>query len=470
VGIYVPPVDLRNLRPAREGPRPGGDITWAATAAVGVTTVAMALVLGDGREFMAAAACIAFGVVFAIRPAYGVYAIVIARPSMDLWADRSLVNVGSVSVNPASALAMVFIAVGGAYIIENWSRAKQAPSAVPYIGLVTMAVLSVSVAPSKGGAITETLRLTSVAVLYLAAYTLIRDRQSLKRMTIALLASLIVPTVLALWQFDHGGSTVIGLVGRSAGTFVQPDPFGIFMGFMVAFMVPLVLCKQLKGRWILWLATPPVLVALVASYTRTGWVGCLLGLFVLALIRYRALLLIGPLVLVLVAAAVPSTVHRFGDLTSGRTHYGPGNSLRARLDLWRTNLPRVEHDPVLGNGFKSIVVDTTAKRSIGVNVQQGAHSHSDFVRAVVELGVPGFVFFCWLLFGMWGACRRSYRRARKAGDGVLEAVSLGSLLAASAYIVMSADSNLMTQVAVSGTFWTLAAIGHAAGRVDLAGE
>jgi hypothetical protein len=344
VGIYVPPVDLRNLRPAREGPRPGGDITWAATAAVGVTTVAMALVLGDGREFMAAAACIAFGVVFAIRPAYGVYAIVIARPSMDLWADRSLVNVGSVSVNPASALAMVFIAVGGAYIIENWSRAKQAPSAVPYIGLVTMAVLSVSVAPSKGGAITETLRLTSVAVLYLAAYTLIRDRQSLKRMTIALLASLIVPTVLALWQFDHGGSTVIGLVGRSAGTFVQPDPFGIFMGFMVAFMVPLVLCKQLKGRWILWLATPPVLVALVASYTRTGWVGCLFGLFVLALIRYRALLLIGPLVLVLVAAAVPSTVHRFGDLTSGRTHYGPGNSLRARLDLWRTNLPRVEHD------------------------------------------------------------------------------------------------------------------------------
>jgi len=56
------------------------------------------------------------------------------------------------------------------------------------------------------------------------------------------------------------------------------------------------------------------------------------------------------------------------------------------------------------------------------------------------------------------------------GDGVLEAVSLGSLVAASAYIVMSADSNLMTQVAVSGTFWTLAAIGHAAGRVDLAGE
>ncbi|HVI37353.1 MAG TPA: hypothetical protein VM684_14065, partial [Gaiellales bacterium] len=76
-------------------------------------------------------------------------------------------------------------------------------------------------------------------------------------------------------------------------------------------------------------------------------------------------------------------------------------------------------------------------------------------------------FFCWLLFSMWAGCRSSYRRARKGGDGVLEAVSLGALVAASAYILMSADSNLMTQVAVSGTFWTVAAVGHAAGRVQL---
>jgi O-antigen ligase len=467
VGVYVSPADQRTLRPPWAGPRPGGDVTWAATAAVGVVTMGVAVALGDGREFLAAAAAIVFAVVFAIRPAFGVYAIVIARPSMDLWADRSLANVGGIGLNPASALALVFIAVGGAYLLENWSLARQAPSAIPYLGLATMAILSVAVAPSKGGAITETLRLTSVVVLYLAAYTLIRDRQSLKRMTIALLASLTVPTLLALWQFDHGGSTVIGLVGRSAGTFLQPDPFGIFMGFMLAFMVPLMLCKQLRYRWILWLVSPLVLVALVASYTRTGWVGCLFGLFVLALVRYRALLIIGPLVLVLVAAAVPSTVHRFSDLTAGRTHYGPGNSLRARLDLWRTNLPRVEHDPVLGNGFKSIVEDTTATKGQGVNVVAGAHSHSDFVRAVVELGVPGLIFFCWLLFGMWAACRRSYRRARKGGDGVLEAVSLGALVAASAYVVMSADSNLMTQVAVSGTFWTVAAIGHAAGRIEL---
>lgn len=469
MGVYIASADLRSLRPRSIGPRAGGDLTWAAAAAVSAGALLGAIVLGSGTELLATAAAIPFVILFAIRPAWGVYAIIIARPSMDLWADRSLVQVGHHhSINPASALALLFIAVGGAYLLENRHLVRQAPSTIPYLGLAFMAVLSIYVAPSTSGAITETLRLMSVAVLYMTVWTVVRDREGLKRMAIALIASLIVPVGVGLWQFAHGGSTVIGEVGRSTGTFLQPDPFGIFMGFMAAFMVPLALCSRLRLHWAVLLAMPFVLGALIASYTRTGWVGFVFGLFVLAVVRYRWMLILGPVLLILMAAAVPSTVHRFSDLTSGRTHYGPGNSLRARLDLWRQNLPRVEHDPVLGNGFKAIAETTTATKAAGVNVQAGAHSHSDFVRAIVELGVPGFVFFCWLLFGMWGACRRSYRRARDAGDEVLAALALGSLAAASAYVLMSFDSNLMTQVAVSGTFWAVAAVGHAAGRVELA--
>ena len=116
--------------------------------------------------------------VFAIRPASGVYAIVIAaaehgpvgRPA------RWPTSVG-IGLNPASLMALMFIAIGGAYVIENWRDAKEAPVTVPYLGLAAMAVLSIAVAPSKGGAITEMLRLQLGGVLYLAAYALIRDRR-----------------------------------------------------------------------------------------------------------------------------------------------------------------------------------------------------------------------------------------------------------------------------------------------------
>ena len=467
MGVYVASADLRGLRPSVAGPRPGGDLTWAAAIITSVAALAAAAVLGDGRVFMATAFCAAFGILFAISPTAGVAAIVVVRPSLDLWADRPLATAGSIALNPASLMALMFIAIGGAYVIERWQDVKLAPVTVPYLGLAAMAVLSIAVAPSKGGVITEVLRLSSIAILYMATWAVIRDRRGLLLMVGALVGSLAIPTLVAIWQFAHGGSTVIGEVGRSSGTFLHPDPFGVFLGFMCAMLVPLLLCRRFPGRTVLVLATPLVAFALIASYTRTGWVGFVIGVLVLAVVRYRAILVVAPLALILVAAALPSTVHRFSDLNAGRTHYGPGNSLRARLDLWRTNLPKVAHNPVLGNGFKSIVEDTTATKGGGVNVVQGAHSHSDFVRAVVELGVPGLVFFSWLLFGAWAGCRRAFRRARKGRDPTLAAISLGALAAMSAYVLMSFDSNLMTQVAVAGTAWTVAAVGHAAGRIEL---
>ncbi|MDX6524232.1 MAG: hypothetical protein QOI17_1745, partial [Gaiellales bacterium] len=439
---------------------------WTATVAVSVVLLLAAAALGDSRVFMAAAACAVFGIVFAIRPALGVALIVIVRPCLDLWADKPLASIGSTQLNAASLMALMFIAIGGAYVIERWPDVRRAPVVRPYLGLAVMAVLSIAVAPSKGGAFTEVLRLLSVVVLYLAAYAVIRDRRGLIRIAAAVLASLAMPTVVALWQFAHGGSTVIGEIGRSTGTFLHPDPFGIFIAFMLAFLLPLAITPRFPYRGVLICTVPLVALALISSYTRTGWVGFMFGMAVLAFVRYRRLLVIGPLLLVLVAAAVPSTVHRFSDLNSGRTHYGPGNSLRARYDLWRQNLPKVLHNPVLGNGFKSIVEDTSATDANGVNTVQGAHSHSDFVRAVVELGVPGLVFFTWLLFGSVKACSRSLKRATAARDPVLTALSLGALAATSAYTLMSFDSNLMTQVAVSGTMWTVAALGHAAGRVE----
>jgi len=458
VSVHVAHADLRALRPVRLGTIPGGNLTWVAAISVSAAAIVAGAVLRDGPLFFAAAAGALFGMVFAIRPMLGVALIVVARPSMDLWADRHLTSVGSVDLNPASLMALMFIPVGGAYIVERWSEAREAPSVRPYLLFAAIALAGVSVAPSAGGAITEVARLASVMVLYLTAYTVIRDRRGVRRMVAAVILSAAVPTVVALWQFAHGGSKVIGEIGRATGTFLHPDPFGIFLGFMAAFLVPLLLCGQLQARWAVIVASPLVLVALVGSYTRNGWLGFVVGLTVVAAVRYRSLLLAGPLLLIVVAFAFPSTVHRFSDLGAGRTQYGPGNSLRARFDLWRENLPKVQQNPVLGKGFKAIVEEGPKRANV----------HSDIVRAVVETGVPGLAAFIWLLVSMWLACRRAFRRAVRFRDPVMAAVTLGGLAAASGYVVMTLDSNLMTQVAVAGTFWTLAAIVHAAGRIDLA--
>ena len=79
-------------------------------------------------------------------------------------------------------------------------------------------------------------------------------------------------------------------VGRSTGTFLHPDPFGIFMGFMAAFLVPLAVTRGVRYRGLVLLAMPLVGLALLSSYTRTGWVGFLFGMAVLGLVVALAVL------------------------------------------------------------------------------------------------------------------------------------------------------------------------------------
>ena len=175
----------------------------------------------------------------------------------------------------------------------------------------------------------------------------------------------------------------------------------------------------------------------------------------------------------LIAAAVPSTVHRFSDLNAGRTHYGPGNSLRARYDLWRQNLPKVAAQP---GARKRLQVDRRGHLRHG---RPGRGRQRRPGRALAQRlraggGGAGRARADLLHAGCCSGLGRCLRAQPQAGharrrDPALTALSLGALAATSTYVLMSFDSNLMTQVAVSGTLWTVAAVGHAAGRVETHG-
>ena len=196
-------------------------------------------------------------------------------------------------------------------------------------------------------------------------------------------------------------------------------------------------------------------VALVGSYTRTGWISLIVGLIVIGVIRYRTLLLLVPLVLAAVVIAVPSTVNRFNDLSEGPQNPGRyGNTFRERISLWESNLPKVNRAPLLGHGFASI------------GVEQGRLTHSDYVRTVVETGLLGSDGI--RLPATVGGDRlvSSLRRTlRLRPRGFLTAVSVGGVGVSIVYLLASADSNLLTKPVVTGAVWTLVALAHACSRL-----
>jgi putative inorganic carbon (HCO3(-)) transporter len=427
-----------------------GPLTWLTASLVAGTLIAAAAVTGTGELFWAAAGCTLLATTFTVRPDVGLMILVLARPSLDLWADRSLATVAGLRVNVASLTAVTLILVGGAYMAERWGIVRRSPVIVPFFLFVTIAAVSIVVGPS-GGAVYEWLRLLSLFVLYGVCYVVIRTLGNARRFALVVLASAAVPVGVGLYQTMEGGAHVIAEFGRATGTFLHPVPFGIFLGLLISFATPLLFSRSALPLAFK-LAAPLALVALVGTYTRTAWIGALVGLLLVGVQRHRSLLLLAPVTVALIAFAVPSTVTRSSDVSDDPSSLGgAGSSIDARFTQWDVNLPKIQRNPVVGQGLKAIAEN------------QGALVHNDYLRAAVETGIFGFAVYLWLMLATLRGSYATMRQALQRTDRISYAIALGSLAAGLAFVIMSATSNLMTQVVVAGSFWCIAAIGHAAG-------
>jgi O-antigen ligase len=421
-----------------------------AAAAYGI-----GLASGRSEMLLAAGLGLAIPLLFAWRLEAGVLLLVLTRPSLDVFADRSLASFHGLQLNPASVLAVLVIAIGVPYMVEAWPRLRTAPAILPYLLFAAVAAPGILVAPSTGGAVTEWLRLCAVLVTYALAYLAADRPAAVARLLAAIVVSALIPAAVGVGQWANGTTHTIGDVNRATGTFLQPDPYGIYLAVATLAALTMVLASRGIWRWCAAIVMIVAAAALLVSYTRTGWVMVVLGAMVLGLVRYRSLLLIVPL-MVGVALLLPGVQSRVQSVNQTREiQYGTGNSFQSRVSLWEQNLPKAQQKPLTGLGLGAIVEQSDTQ----------SHVHSDYVRAAVETGLLGFLTFVWLLLGALVGCLAALRWAARSRSVPLQAAALAGIAGSAAYLLASGDSNLMTQSAVSGTAWALFACAHAAGRL-----
>jgi O-antigen ligase len=396
---------------------------------------------------------------FAWRLEAGVLLLILTRPSLDVFADRNMATLHGVKLNPASVLGVLTIALAVPYMIERRRDLRRAPAIAPYLMFAAVALVGIAANPS-GSSPTEWLRLCAVLVTYPLVFLAATGRRPVARILAAVVASAVVPSAVGIGQWATGGTTAIGDLHRATGTFLQPDPYGIYLALVTVAALALVFAGRGVWRWCALVVMLTAGSALVLSYTRTGWVMVALGAVVLGLVRYRVLLVIVPLAGVAALLLIPGVSARVQSVNhSQEVTYSTGNSFQSRVAFWRSDLPMAGEKPLTGLGLGSIVQESDT----------GAHVHSDYIRALVETGVFGFLAYLWLLLAALVGCVGALRWSSRTGSAPLVAASVAGVAAAACYLLASGDSNLMTQSAVSGSAWALIACAHAAGRVARAG-
>jgi O-antigen ligase len=149
--------------------------------------------------------------------------------------------------------------------------------------------------------------------------------------------------------------------------------------------------------------------ALVASQTRSAWIGAVIGLAVVALLRApRLLWLVGAAtaaVLVLRPAAVTERL-TLGDASTSDRYY-----------MWQAGVDMVLDKPIFGQGPGMVLAVYPRYRWPEATHPMQPHLHNNLLQVAAERGLPGLAFFLWWAVALFAVAIREARRSAAESPG-----------------------------------------------------
>ena len=380
---------------------------------------------------------------------YFVLGILFIRASLDA------AKIGAGSIDATGALSVVFIAAAVLWLLAQRrdptaKASATAPLMPPLIALVAAAALGLLISRDPLASAVEWVRLGTLVAIVAVLGRILEDEHVLRLGLLAVLASAIVPLLVASVQALRGGGLVdVQGLDRIRGTFAHSNPFAAYLFLMITLAVAIF--PHMSARWKIALV-PYVLACgalLVLTYTRGAWVALVVALVVIAFLQDRRIFVFLLAAFVAVAILVPSVSVRLSDLSQQEKVTGaPGNSLVWRFSHWREVLA-LQTDPLTGIGLKEVDLR---------DVNQVA-PHNDLVRVYVEMGLAGLAAYLWLAVVLWLESVRTWRRAR---GGLARGLAVGGIAATAGVMMLSLVANVITQLVILWYYFAIVALAMAA--------
>ena len=233
---------------------------------------------------------------------------------------------------------------------------------------------------------------------------------------------------------------------RDAGPlgYAGENGMGAFQADFAVFLIGLAAFTKKVGQKLAILGVAfTCIYSLIFTFSRGGYLGFLVGLLVLGVVKQRKLLIVLAVFLVAWQSLVPDAVTQRIQMTY-QEGQGLDHSAGDRVAIWRDALQVFDHDPILGTGF-----DTYKYMGRVADFQD---THNYYVKVLLETGIIGLLVFLSLIAA---AGRMTWRLYTNARDPRLRSLACALLAFLSCAVVVNFFGDRWTFLQVNGFFWIL---------------
>jgi putative inorganic carbon (hco3(-)) transporter len=333
----------------------------------------------------------------------------------------------------------------------------------PVVAFSAVTVVSAVSSGHPGTALLASKSLLLVAALYVTA-TVVRDAEDADRFVAGLTLVLTVAAGVGLLQVElcpgpgapeREPRWLYHRCDRAHGFFsIYMTLAGVLLLGLLAGLPRLLSGPASRWGWrpVAWLV---MLAGLVATYTRSAWIGFGVGvLVVVAAVRRGRWLLVGGLVLLIVGGlAAPYQLRQRVLSIADPQHEG----MRERVYMWRSGLAMWRDHPLLGVGPGGVKREYPRYALPEASKQRTSHVHNAPLQILVERGILGLAAWVWLWVAFFVFAIRRLRRLPPAAAAE-RALVVGSLAAIAGFLVAGLAEHNFGDSEVVMVAWSVMAL------------